>query len=60
MTFTHSYSERERDRAEIDALPGPVMLEYGAPWCPHCVAIQSALEALMQEFPGVAHQDPRW
>src|SRR5262249_47987629 len=55
MAFTHSYTEREPTRAEVDALSGPVVLEFGAPWCPHCIAIQSTLEALLQEHPSVKH-----
>ncbi|HZZ79674.1 MAG TPA: thioredoxin family protein [Gemmataceae bacterium] len=51
MAFTQEYADQEPSRAEIDALAGPVVVEFGAPWCPHCIAVQSALEVLMQEFP---------
>ncbi len=36
MTYIPSYAVDSPDRAEIDALPGLVLLEFGADWCPHC------------------------
>lgn len=36
-------------RAEVDALSGLTLLEFGTPWCGHCRAAQPALiEALSQ------------
>jgi thioredoxin 1 len=45
----------EPTREEVDRLQGPVLLEFGADWCPYCQALQPALKALLQEFPGVRH-----
>jgi len=42
-------------RAEIDQLPGPLLLEFGTGWCGHCRAIQPALHTLLSEFPQVQH-----
>jgi len=34
-------------RAEVDAMPGPVLPEFGTVWCGHCRAAQPAIaEAL--------------
>jgi thioredoxin 1 len=45
----------EPSREEIDHMSGPVLLEFGASWCPHCQALQPTLAALLQEFPQVRH-----
>lgn len=49
------YTEIEPTRAEIDALKGPVLLEFGAPWCPHCQAAQPRIAAALANHPGVQH-----
>jgi thioredoxin 1 len=45
----------EPTRAEIDALPGAVLLEFGTDWCPHCQALQPQLASLLGEFRSVRH-----
>jgi len=45
----------EPTREEVDNLLGPVVLEFGASWCPHCQAIQPQMAALLQQFPQVRH-----
>ncbi len=55
MPLQSTYSEQEPTRAEVDALPGPVLIEFGAPWCPHCQAIQATLAESIGHFPQVRH-----
>ena len=45
----------EPTREEIDQTPGPVVLEFGASWCPHCQAIQPDLSGSLTKYPGVRH-----
>ena len=45
----------EPSRQEVDQLPGRVILEFGASWCPHCQAIEPVLHDLLRQYPQVRH-----
>lgn len=45
----------EPTRSEIDKLPGPVLLEFGADWCGHCQQLAPRLAAMLSKYPQVRH-----
>ncbi|WP_454723098.1 MULTISPECIES: thioredoxin family protein [Cupriavidus] len=55
MTMTEQYAAREPARTEIDAIRGPALIEFGAPWCGYCQRAQPHLARALASHPGVAH-----
>src|SRR5262245_17065342 len=45
----------EPTRAAVDAFPGATLLEFGASWCGHCLAVQSDIAAVLANHPAVRH-----
>lgn len=46
----------ELTREQVESWPGPVVLEFGASWCPHCRAIEPTLMGLLRDHPEVKYQ----
>ncbi len=42
-------------RDEVDALPGPTLLEFGTAWCGFCRAAQADIAAAVRKHPGLRH-----
>jgi thioredoxin 1 len=55
MAMTHSYENAEPARDEVDALRGPAVVEFGAPWCGYCRGAQPLIEAAFAGHPEVRH-----
>ena len=55
MAMQTEYAGNEPARAEIDAMSGPVLVEFGTPWCPHCQALQPRLGELLAKYSSVTH-----
>lgn len=53
--MTDSYNPANPSRAEINALPGLTLLEFGTDWCGHCQAAQALIAATIAGHPTVRH-----
>ncbi|MBI3146595.1 MAG: thioredoxin family protein [Pseudogulbenkiania sp.] len=55
MAMNTVYATTEPARAEIDALEGPVVIEFGTAWCGHCQAAQALLATAFAGYQRVRH-----
>ena len=55
MPMNEDYAATEPARAEIDALAGPTLLEFGSPTCGHCRVAQPLIAAALANHPRVRH-----
>lgn len=55
MAMNNVYAAIEPARAEIDALEGPTVLEFGSPTCGYCRAAQPLLASAFVDHPRVRH-----
>src|SRR5688572_13951098 len=55
MPLNQDYAAKEPRRAEVDALRGPTLLEFGAPWCGHCRRAQPLIAEAFPEHTDVRH-----
>lgn len=45
----------EPTRAEVDALAGATLLEFGASWCGWCLRAQPLIAGALADHPGIRH-----
>ena len=55
MTLAAGYAADEPSRAEVDALAGPTVLEFGSPWCGYCRRAQPLIADAFAAHPRVRH-----
>lgn len=53
--MSDSYSANEPLRAEIDAMAGPAVIEFGTDWCGYCNAIQPMVKPLLAKYSKLKH-----
>lgn len=55
MPTMSEYQEPGPIREEVDATPGPIVLEFGANWCGYCQGARPAIEAALGGHPELPH-----
>lgn len=55
MNTTSEDNNAEPNCAEIEALAGATVLEFGATWCGHCQAAQPLIALAFAGQPGIRH-----
>ncbi|MEQ9509076.1 thioredoxin family protein [Alcanivorax sp. EA2] len=48
MSYNEIFVAREPERQEIDAGKGNLVLEFGTPWCGHCLAAQPLIREVLE------------
>ena len=52
---TQPYATNAPNRAEVDALPGATLIQFGTDWCGHCKAAEPLVAQVLKDYPGVRH-----
>lgn len=52
---TQPYAISAPTRAEVNALQGAMLIEFGTDWCGYCKAAQPLISTVLRDYPTVRH-----
>ncbi|MGY0557072.1 MULTISPECIES: thioredoxin family protein [unclassified Lysobacter] len=55
MVMQHDYASTAPTRADIDAMPGASVIEFGTGWCGHCTTAQPLIATAFEGHPDLRH-----
>lgn len=55
MPFTTHFMSPEPSREQVEALPGPTVLEFGTGWCGFCLRAQPVFATAFTAHAGIRH-----
>lgn len=55
MATLTAYSSKAPSRAELDALPGVTVVEFGTDWCGYCQGAQASIARAFEPHAGLRH-----
>jgi thioredoxin 1 len=55
MGYSAEYAASEPSRADVDALTGAAVIEFGNPWCGHCRRTEASIRQAFAAHPGARH-----
>lgn len=55
MVTQTAYSPKAPSRAELDALPGVTVVEFGTDWCGYCQGAQASIAKALEPHAGLRH-----
>jgi thioredoxin 1 len=53
--MSQPYAQAQPERSEVDALQGPVVVDFGTNWCGYCRAAQPLVDASLARYAAVRH-----
>ncbi|WP_144109448.1 thioredoxin family protein [Paraburkholderia sp. BCC1886] len=55
MATQAAYSSTAPSRAELDALPGATVIEFGTNWCGYCQGAQASIAQAFEPYADIRH-----
>jgi thioredoxin 1 len=55
MATQTAYSSQAPSRAQLDALPGSTLVEFGTDWCGYCQGAQASIAEALAAHHGLRH-----